>query len=358
MDAGGLSRVLLNNRGQKNFHHSNDVHQLSWVFTSSRNHSLQKHSLILFAILLFLGLASLASAQIESAPPAIHVRGSVVTHEGEPVADATVEIRDLQGNELRKSSTDAGGSFEILAAMVPGEYILLAANRTELQDRRITLADSDLSVRIAFPSTSEDVGAKPHEGTVSVEQLGIPAKARAHLSVAHKEFRRMDLNGAMKEIDAALSIDPDWAQAFSMRALLRLAARDPAGAVEDAMRAIVLDGSDAQAYIALGTAYNSLREFTKAEAAIRQALNLNPDSWQAQIEMAKSFYGRGALVLALRQLDAIRKDFPDVHLVRGNVLMRLDRRHEAMDEFKAFLKQAAGDSRKEQIEQLVSSQLR
>jgi tetratricopeptide (TPR) repeat protein len=101
--------------------------------------------------------------------------------------------------------------------------------------------------------------------------------------------------------------------------------------------------------------YNSLNDFQKAEETIRQALRLRPDSWQGRLELAKSFYGHGKLVLALCELDLANIDFPDAHLVRGNVLMRLQRRQEALEEFGAFLREAPKDPRGEQIRRIVAT---
>ncbi len=168
----------------------------------------------------------------------------------------------------------------------------------------------------------------------------------------------MNLSGAMKEIDAALLVHPNCAQALSMRAFIELAVRNFSGTIEDARRSILLDPDEAEAYLALGTAYNSLQAFAKAEEAARQALNLRPDFWQAQIEMAKSLYGQEHFVLALRELEAVSRDFPDVHLVRGDVLMRLDRRAEAVEEFDVFLKEAPDDPRREQIQRIIASERR
>jgi len=89
-----------------------------------------------------------------------------------------------------------------------------------------------------------------------------------------------------------------------------------------------------------------LREFARVEQAEPQGMNMDPDSWQAQLEMAKSLCGQGPFVLALRELDLQQRDFPDVHLIRGNVLMRLERRQEAAEQFSVFLKQAPDDARR------------
>src|ERR1700722_11462591 len=190
--------------------------------------------------------------------------------------------------------------------------------------------------------------------TVSAQELRVPAKARAHLKLAQREFSRSNVSGARKEIDQALQVDSICAPAFSMRALLRLASRDLNGAIEDATRALAIDPTEADANVALATAYNSLGEFQKAEAAARQALGMRPDLWQGRLELAKAFYGQERLVPALRELDALNKDFPDIHLVRANILVRLNRSEEATIEFSQFLHEAPNDPRKEQIERIVN----
>jgi predicted RNA polymerase sigma factor len=53
-------------------------------------------------------------------------------------------------------------------------------------------------------------------------------------------------------------------------------------------------------------------------------------------------------------LDELNKDFPDVHLIRANILMRLDRTEEAVQEFGFFLKEALDDPRSEQVRRIVA----
>ena len=190
--------------------------------------------------------------------------------------------------------------------------------------------------------------------TVSAQELRVPARARAHLKRAQREFSRSSFAGAKKEIDQALQVDSICAPAFSMRALLRLTSRDLNGAIEDATRALALDPTEADANVALATAYNSLGEFQKAEAAAQETLGMRPDFWQGRLELAKAYYGQDRLVLALRELDDLNKDFPDVHLVRANILVRLNRSEEATIEFTQFLREARNDPRREQIQRIVN----
>ena len=71
--------------------------------------------------------------------------------------------------------------------------------------------------------------------------------------------------------------------------------------------------------------------------------------------MAKAVFGEDRFVPALRELDELKKDFPDGHLVRANTLVRLNRGEEAAAEFVLFLKKAPDDRRSEQIRKIVSS---
>jgi tetratricopeptide (TPR) repeat protein len=191
--------------------------------------------------------------------------------------------------------------------------------------------------------------------TVSVQQLKVSPQVRERLFKAEKRFRKADLSGAFAELQHALSEDPQCAQALTMRALLKLAAKDPAGAIADARQATLLDGNDAGAFLALATAFNSHKDYEQAEQAARQALSLEPDSWQAHLEVAKSLYGERKPLAALGELDNLQIDFADVHLVRGDVLMLLGHKQEAAHEFAEFLNEAPLDPRGEQVKQIVKN---
>jgi tetratricopeptide (TPR) repeat protein len=197
--------------------------------------------------------------------------------------------------------------------------------------------------------------AMPPDSTVSAAQLQVPAKAWAHLHSANKEFSNGNLEKAQRETDRALQVDPSCAPALSMRAFIELAAKDPNSAMEDAAHATRIDPHDAESFVALAMAYNSIKAFADALEAAQRAVDLRPDSWQGRLEMAKSLYGQGQFDLALRELNSVHQDFPDVHLVRGSVLMNLGRQEDAAQEFRIFLKEDPADPRDEQIRRIVAA---
>jgi tetratricopeptide (TPR) repeat protein len=349
VDAGLSSPARLVRRSTRNTPYSKNPNQANRVSPAS---------LIIFVSLslcLFLFAPLALSAQSPKMIATESVRGYVITTQGQTVAGAMVEIRDPHGIQMGKGFTDSAGSFKISTAAEPGEYILLAAKGSQLGQERITVDQESHDIKIALPATLNNGALGPSQFTVSVQRLSIPAEVRSHLKSARKEFGRMNLSGAAGEIDRALRIAPTCAQAFSMRAFIELAGGDFRGAVADAAHAAFLDSNDAQSYIALANAYNSLKEFSKASDAAGKALGIDSQSWQARLEMAKSLYGQSEFILALHELDLIGKNFPDVHLVRGNVLMRLDRCREAVDEYGIFVREAPGDLRGERLQGIMAT---
>lgn len=313
-------------------------------------------SCLFLVILLFLFFFCFESAaQISNEVSRNLLHGSVYTAQGEPVADAAVEIRDLHGIEVAKSFTNDAGAFEINGVAKPGEYIFLVASLSAIRDERVLLAQSDLELSLALPPNSATTQADPGHYVVSAKRLGIPAKERSHIAAAHRHFAKLEFDEAEREIGRVLQVDTAFAQAFAMRAFIRLARKDVNGAAEDAKQAISLDADDAESFVALAMCSNSLGHFHEAEDAAWRVLSLHPDSWQGRLELAKSFYGQREFVLALRELDLKRFDFPDVHLVRGNVLMSLERRQEASEEFATFVREAPTDPRAGHLAGIVNA---
>ena len=189
---------------------------------------------------------------------------------------------------------------------------------------------------------------------ISIAELRVSSKAWSYLQSAHKEFSAGHLRESSKAADRALQIDPSCAVAFSMKAFIELAMKNPIAAAEDAARAASLDPYNAEAFVALAMAYNSVDDYPRSQEAARQALSIRPDSWQARLELGKSLYGQGSFDLALNEVNALGKDFPDVHLVRGNILMRLGRSHEGAAEFSTFVQEAPHDPRAGTIRGIIA----
>lgn len=192
------------------------------------------------------------------------------------------------------------------------------------------------------------------QSAISVQQLRVPSKARQYLHRAEQQFNKNHFSSAMAAVEQALQVAPDCASAFTMRALIKLASGNVSGALADASQATALDPNDALSFLALATANNFQQDFVNAQTAARQALKMQPDLWQAHLELAKALDGQGQFLPALRELSSLKTDFPDIHLVRAKLLMRLGQDHEAAQEFGLFLDEAPSDRRAGQIKSLAA----
>lgn len=349
MDAGGCRNCLPLGQPVRQRSDNNKVDQSSRVSYARRTIA----AYLIFPCCLILAVPAIAQTSVDHRGKL--VQGSIVTTTGQPVRDARVEIRDLHGVRIGSGVSDNAGAFKIATAAESGKYLVLADKASEVGTQWISLDKPNLALTIALPTALEGFAPAPPHSTVSAMQLRVPRKAWAHLQSAHQEFSKGNLAGAAREIDRALETDPACAPAFSMRAFLKLAVKDPQGAVADAEHASSMDPHDAESFVALAMAHNSLQEFQQAAEAARRALSLRADSWQAKLEMAKTLYGQGEFIPALHELDEVGKDFPDVHLVRGQVLMSLSRSQDAAEEFGLFLKQEPSDPRSEKIKRIMAS---
>lgn len=189
---------------------------------------------------------------------------------------------------------------------------------------------------------------------VSLAELKVPNRVWSRLQAAHKAINAGNLQEAAKQSDEALQIDPECAAAFSMKALIELARNKPLDAMQNAIRATYVDPHYVEGFVVLAMVGNAADDFANSQHAAEQALTLEPGSWKAHLELAKSFYGEAWFNAALLELNQVRKDFPDVHLVRGNILMRLGRNDESAQEFALFLREAPYDPRAAVIRQIIA----
>jgi tetratricopeptide (TPR) repeat protein len=186
------------------------------------------------------------------------------------------------------------------------------------------------------------------EQLVSPNQLRAPEKARSAIQKAARAIRDNHTDEAAKQIARALEAYPDYALAFTIRALTKLSTQ-PSDAVADLERAIRLDPSSGLPYAILASRYNDASRYQDALPLALRAMQLLPAAWQTHFEMARTSFGRKQTGEALKEVtDAIRLASSDatassesraaLHFCRGRVLVDLHEFAEARREFEIALK--------------------
>ncbi|CAN5329431.1 hypothetical protein BH10PSE6_BH10PSE6_30820 [soil metagenome] len=117
-------------------------------------------------------------------------------------------------------------------------------------------------------------------GTLTDEAIGRdPADPFSHGVAALIAMYRKDFGRWSSEVDEALSLNPNFAPALSLRATLNIYSGSPRAAIHDLERAMRLDPYFTQGYLHhLGVAYIVAGDYETAAAILRERILLVPDT--------------------------------------------------------------------------------
>ncbi len=268
------------------------------------------------------------------------ISGTVRTSGGQPAQNVRIEVRSLGNGQVVSSTyTAPNGSFEIMN-LASGPYEVHAIGGLNDTLERVDLHSGDSFVSLRLPQPD---GAQAGDGgsTVSVAQYRVPSKARDVFHKAQKALDKQKYDQAEKLVDKALEIFPQYADALTLRALLRMDAGRQPEAIDDLQHAIHCDPSYGLAYIVMGAALNQTSRFDDAVRALQRGISLNPASWQAYFEMGKAFVGKGDFPTAVRNLEQAQGMAPDayapLHLVKAHALLGMKDYPNAMTELEKYL---------------------
>lgn len=268
------------------------------------------------------------------------LNGSVCTMDGKPIRNARVEVHTLgAGETIASGYTLPNGSFEF-TSLPEGVYEVVAIVGVQDARERVDFHQSEASVQLRIAAETADTTGN-RSGTVSVSQLKVPDKARRLFTKANELFEKQKLSQAREEVEKALQILPNYAQALTLRALLKLQDNHVDQARADLEQAVKDDYSYAMGFIVLGTTYNLMHRFDDAARTLEHGIVLQPASWQGYFELSKALLGKEQFEAALRQINKAAEMGPSnyaaIHLVRAHALLGVKDYNQAITELEQFL---------------------
>jgi tetratricopeptide (TPR) repeat protein len=118
--------------------------------------------------------------------------------------------------------------------------------------------------------------------------------AQFHRLRGNTRLKQGDYAGALADLDAALRLDPQLADAYRHRSAARLLAGDLAGAEEDAKQAVALRPG-VEAHAQCGAVFQCEQDFAAAVEQYSRAIDLNPHLFWAYLLRGNAYYHLGAL---------------------------------------------------------------
>src|SRR5205085_2992102 len=249
------------------------------------------HRAIAFLALILILAAGAAGQQHHFATMG-GLNGTVRGADGKPVRDAHVDLRNLANGQITASGyTTYNGSFEF--TNIPnGSYEVVVTNGLAQATERAQVAGMDAMVNVIMTGTEAGDTNAGDRATVSVAQMKVPEKAREAMKKADKALAKHDVEEARRQNAKALEIWPKFAQALTMRGLLKLDEGHAAEALPDLEQSVEVDNGYAMGQIVLGAAYNTLDRFDDAIRVLDRGVALSPASWQGYFELGRAYLGK------------------------------------------------------------------
>ncbi len=277
-------------------------------------------------------LLFLSACQAETVPL---VRGQV-ENAGYLGDSILVELRGIQGDQPHQAAVATSGSFEFRDVRA-GTYTLRLCEQI-VEIRPFT---GELSIRLPKRPV-----ARPVSGTISVRELQRPSRPKAFRAFVEAQRAREAGHGteAMRKLEQALRIDPDYAEArCNLGSEYVRQGRYPQ-ALEQFEKAAAGGFNSAVLYSNLCWAYCALGRWQDAERAARHALDLDNHYGRAHYLLG-SLLARGIRPEALekapeaaRHLRLGAEDVPRAHIEIAGIYLAEGDRQGAAEELRLYLK--------------------
>jgi GlpG protein len=152
-----------------------------------------------------------------------------------------------------------------------------------------------------------------------------PDHAQSYYNRAIMKHSSGNLEGAKEDYDKAVRFDPTLSIAYLRKGLLLEELDDMVGAIECYDNALLLDREFYDARVLRGRAYSALDEKERALADLDEAISLQPDEVSGRLHRASLFLEAGRFQEALLEYDAIVElQSENSFAYRGRAWVRLE----------------------------------
>ena len=240
----------------------------------------------------------------------------------------------LYGRFYRNKRTEAGSRKAI-------EYFEQAIAK----DANYAPAYSGLSesyIGLSVFGTMPPTDAFPKARAAALKALEIDDRiAESHVALAHfKNQSEHDWAGAEREYQRAIELNPGYADAYRLYAILLMEARREDEAFAKIKRALEIDPTSVIHNATLGFLYYWARRYDQAIEQLQKTIDMEPSHWMAHFWQAQAYAQKGMYVEALVEAQKSRDLSGDSgsSWVLGYVHAKAGRRAEAQREIDELLK--------------------
>jgi Tfp pilus assembly protein PilF len=257
-----------------------------------------------------------------------------------PARDVTVRLERFSGGIVDQMPTDARGRFRF--GNLTRGYYRVVVNAPGFAP---TFQDADLTV--LFKAYLVFALNETRASSASTINLAIDARvpgpareefARGQEAVAKKQFLT-----AVAHLEKAISLYPRFAEAEMLLANAFLDLRDWSRAEASFRRALDIRSNNAPALVGLGESLWRQNKYVESEQALLDGLKFSEASWHGHFTLARMYWSKGETLKAGHAIGRtlqLKPDFAEAHLLAGNILLKLNQPERAATEYEEYLRLA------------------
>lgn len=288
-------------------------------------------------------LAAIMCATPLPAAPMLEVRGKIT---GSVVGRFRVILYGVNQSYEHEELILPGQEFHF-HRLESGSYTLVVIRRGIGQIRRTVVvtpsfADKKGVVRFNVAYVPSEAALEGRGAVVSSKQLSVPGKALRKLAEARERLTRHQTERAVESLKQAVEVAPRFAAAWNMLGVISYQDRDFSDAEQYFRRAVDADPESFEAIVNLGGAQMSTGKWVEALANNQKAQTVRPQDPLANAQLGLSYFQLGdndraePYLVEAQRIDPAHFTRPQlylaqIYLARGDISL-------AISELRDFLK--------------------
>ena len=284
------------------------------------------------------------------------VTGQVRYVNGNPANDVLVHLETLTGGYVGDVRTDRLGKFRF-QSLLPIQYQLTIRipgfKEINHEVNLVMVSSENLQFQLVADPPARPAASK------TILDANVPAEARKEFEkaeVALDTLKKERIPEGVQHLEKAISLYPNFLEAQLKLGVAYMDLQRWDKAEQELRRALDINPKTANALFALGEIYWRQKKYGEAESVLREGLSVEDRSWQGRFTLGRVYWSKGEITKAARQVAIalqLNPNLAEAHLLAGDILLRGNKRDDALAEFQEYLRLAPNGEYAQQVRTAV-----
>jgi tetratricopeptide (TPR) repeat protein len=183
------------------------------------------------------------------------------------------------------------------------------------------------------------------ESAAGIVDARVPQSARLEFDKGRIALQEKRAEEAVRHLEKAIEIYRDFFEAQSMLGDAHMELRQWQKAEGALRRALEIRPKTPDTLISLGEVYRREKKYKEAEKSLVESLKLERASWRGHFTLGRVYWETDEVLKAaphVGQAIELKPDYPEARILAGNIFMRLNMPQNALVEYEEYLRLAPG----------------